>query len=691
MFRNKVLIRAAAADSDSSSSPALPPFRLRQLSLSAPAPIPALDLEILCCRLSRRHRVACLPQPPADALLVFQGCQSREAAEAVSEIAAAFPGASVGEEEALECSGELIAKAVGCDLRSMMLEHGWRCLGESIYVDSKFDQNQERTDLCAVKVEVRLGTNDDFEFVVSPDAFRYTTHKISDVASSNMMETFQHNNEVVLDIFNIRTACTTLPALQEGHVIGYRKMLPSECCLDKFMELCLFKHGLDTNYDYHVAVKLTYGASLETKWWPSSLVLQGPGLQPALKSVRVSKAMSALQSFVELLKAWSFFGHNKLIIKEQVLLNCSSTLPAWDKAASNLTFHSSKNDNIEDLDSGHSNIMSKGQSFILDFRTPKPAVLCSLRAKLLNTEVHKTAHPLGDNYTLSCVNPINDGFQSQLVAPNSSYKSHVPLLKPSFSRSKSAEKRKLRYSSEHPDADNSNKSSHLDAVANHANLVSSSSAILHMPVIQVSENLGRNHAELLKDRSRGGGITKDQQDYLETKLDSRRKSKDYTPSIQEVTKAIPDIEKDVLTAKVVNTKLNSVVAKDEVTAEAKRKAKQDLDKNVLTAVTKQKTMPEIVKNEFATKVRDNQNDDLKKKVTKSRAKAVDKDILNSKRTKSKPDVASDELIAKVIDHHRRGELRLLTVADLKSFLGAKKSKVGGTKEVLIQRVTELLA
>lgn len=78
-----------------------------------------------------------------------------------------------------------------------------------------------------------------------------------------------------------------------------------------------------------------------------------------------------------------------------------------------------------------------------------------------------------------------------------------------------------------------------------------------------------------------------------------------------MTKAIPDIEKDVLTAKVVNTKLNSVVAKDEVTAEAKRKAKQDLDKNVLTAVTKQKTMPEIVKNEFATKVI-NQNSYCKK-------------------------------------------------------------------------------
>jgi len=176
-------------------------------------------------------------------------------------------------------------------------------------------------------------------------------------------------------------------------------------------------------------------------------------------------------------------------------------------------------------------------------------------------------------------------------------------------------------------------------------------------------------------------------------LDSRRKSKGYTPtpSIQEVTKAIPDIEKYVLTTKVMNTKLNSVDAKDEVTAEAKRKEKQDLDKNTLTAVTKQKIVPEVVKNEFAIKARDNQNDDLKKKGSKSRAKAVDKDLLNSTRTKAKPDVASEELIAKVIDHHRRGELRLLTVADLKCFLGAKKAKVGGTKEVLIQRVTELLA
>ena len=34
------------------------------------------------------------------------------------------------------------------------------------------------------------------------------------------MEMFQHSNEVVLDINNFLTVCTTLPALQEGHVIG---------------------------------------------------------------------------------------------------------------------------------------------------------------------------------------------------------------------------------------------------------------------------------------------------------------------------------------------------------------------------------------------------------------------------------------------------------------------------------------
>lgn len=46
-------------------------------------------------------------------------------------------------------------------------------------------------------------------------------------------------------------------------------------------------------------------------------------------------------------------------------------------------------------------------------------------------------------------------------------------------------------------------------------------------------------------------------------------------------------------------------------------------------------------------MRDDQNDGLNKKVTKAKAKTVDKDLSNSTRTKAKPDVANDELIAKV--------------------------------------------
>ena len=71
-----------------------------------------------------------------------------------------------------------------------------------------------------------------------------------------------------------------------------------------------------------------------------------------------------------------------------------------------------------------------------------------------------------------------------------------------------------------------------------------------------------------------------------------------------MTKPTPDIEKGVLTMKVINPMLKSVVPKDDLIAEAKRKGKRDLDKNVMTAATEHKTMPEVVKNEFAIKVID---------------------------------------------------------------------------------------
>ncbi|KAK3123296.1 hypothetical protein QOZ80_8AG0628150 [Eleusine coracana subsp. coracana] len=667
MFRNKVLVRATA--STSSSAP-LPPFLLRQLSLPAVVPIPALDLEILCSRLSRRYRLACLPQAPADALLVYQRCQSHEAAAAVSEVMAAFPGASVGEVEELACSGELVAKAVGCELRSLMLEHGWRCLGETIFVCSTFAESEERTDLCAVNVNVRLGGNDDFEFVVSPDAFRFAAHKISGAASCYMMETFHPKKDVVFDNCSFRTGCTILPTLQEGHVIGYSKILPSEQCLDKFMELCSLKHGLDTSYNYYVAVKLSYGTSLEPQWLPSSLVLQGSGLQPALKSVRASKAMSSLGSFAKLLNAWNFFGQNQLEIKEQLLLNCTTTQPTWDKTQHILMQRTANINSSKDP-----SFVATDPSFALDFRTPKPATFSLLSVKSLDTKDHKIDH--------CAASPIKYGCQSRWPAlinlgeylePFSSipysYAAQVTLFKPSFSRKKTAGKRKLRYSLEHADVDNSNKSSHLDAATSLSSPVSSSSASLSMQVTQVSENQEREHAKLLNTSCQGGGGTATArvlQGYLDKgNMDTRRKIK--------VKKAISDIENDVLSTKVINKNSKVVVTKNEVTAEAKTKVKEDNGKKELTSVTKQKIISNVSKYEVSGKVRDDQNDELNRKVRKAKTGPVNKDLCNSTRANAEAGIANDEFMAKVIDHHRRGELHVLTVADLKCFLGARKAK-----------------
>ncbi|PNT67253.1 hypothetical protein BRADI_3g23105v3 [Brachypodium distachyon] len=596
MFRNKVLVRAIP-----SSAPP-PPFLLRQVSFSAAAP--SLDLDILCCRLSRSHRLACLPQPPTDALVIYQRCQSRAADEVVSKIAAAFPIASVGEEEEVVCSGSLVAKAIECGLRCLMLEHGWSFVGESIYVETMFAASEERTDLCALNVEVRSGPNDHFDFIVSPDAFRFTAHKISDIASSSMMETFEHSKEVSLDGCNLQTACAILPTLKECHVIAFSKSLPPGHSLDKFIEFCSIKHGLETNYSYHAAVKLTHGDSWEKQWLPSSFILQGSALQPALKSVRALKAMSSLRSFIEFLKAWNFFGQHQLVIKEQLILNCATTLPSWKKA---ITVHTARADYSEDF-------------------------------------------------------------------------AHVALLKPSFSRPKRADTNNTRhFSVESSDADSLNKLSDTSlpksslrcfTKATHANPVNSSSASNIKQVIQevqeghqggdharnfkASEYLKRKHAEFLGNSGEGGNV------------------KDYIPDVLQETRSMPDIQEDFLSTKAIQPKSKSMGCKGK-----------------MTATTKLKRKPEVVTNEFNKKVVDHQKDEFSKKITRVKVKA--KDELTSTRTKARLDVDKDELMAKVIDHHKRGELHLLTVAELKGFLSTKKAKVGGSKEVLIQRASELLS
>nr|AAL86498.1 putative DNA binding protein [Oryza sativa Japonica Group] len=616
MFRNKVLVRARAVP----SAPP-PPFILRQLSF--PAAVPALDLDILCCRLSRRHRLACLPQPPSDVLVVYQRCQSCAAAEAVSGIAEAFEGAAVGEEEEVVCSGSLVAKAVECDLRSLMLEHGWRCLGESVYVLSTFADTKERTDQCTVNVEVKLGRNDDIEFAVSPDALRFTTPKFSDFVSSDEMETFENGKEVILDYCNFRTACTTLPTLQEGHVIeevvdrnsptfscvllavflrrsappdsgasvedfyfplitGFSKTLPTGQCLDKFMQLCSLKHDLEADYSHYAAVRFGYESSHEI-WLPCSFVLQGSGLQPAPKSSRASRAMCALQSFMGLLNAWNFFGQNQLVIKEQLLLNSTATLPTWDKAMS-----SARTNNSEDLRLVHTNILTNDQSLAL---------------------------------------------------------AQVALLKPSFSRGKSEQGHKRKHSSEHSDADNSDKLRHTSLT--NSTLVTFPKASYLNPVSLSNASLSKR-AETLSDPCRFLEVIKESMQslwieivkkYQKLGFCSTKSIKDCIPQVPDETRAIPGVKNDMLSTKVV----------------------------------------------------DNQKDELMKKATKAKGRrVVNSTELTSMNSKTNSDVLNDDIVRKVTDHQKRGELRLLTVADLKCFLSARKVKVGGTKEMLIKRVAELI-
>ncbi|KAM0851733.1 hypothetical protein ACQ4PT_052238 [Festuca glaucescens] len=679
MFRNKVLVRAGP-----SSAPP-PPFLLRQVSFSTD--VPSVDIEILCCRLSRRHRLACLPQPPSDALVVYQRCQSPAAAEVASEIAAAFLDASVGEEEEVVCSGSLVAKAIECGLRCLMLERGWRFVGESIFVESTFAASEERTDLCALNVEVRSGLNDDYEFVVSPDAFRFTALKISDVANSSVMETFQHIEEVSLDGCSPQTACAILPTLQEGHVIGFSKLLPSGQSLDNFTELCSVKHGLETNYSYHAAVKLTRGVFWEKQWLPSPLVLQGSGLQPALKSVRASKAMSSLRFFVELLTAWNFFGQNQLVVKEQLLVSCTTILPTWDKAISKLSVQTATTDNSEDLGLVRTSFMAKDQSLNLDFRTPKPAVFCSSSAK-----VHELARCMDDDGTGNGTRSINHFCPSQPIVLTSSFKSQVTLLKPSFRRSKRANENKTRCSSEQSYADSSNKSSETglpkpshrsSPKASHAKPINSSIAILVNQVIQASVHPKRKHAEFLENSDKGETAKVHQKDCCERRnLDTRKicplhflylfAIKDYTTDVPHDTKLMLDI-KDVLSAKTIETKSKSMVGKDEI-----------------NATTKSKRKPAVVKDELTKKAIDHQKD-VTEKVAKARTVLAKDELTLTAKTKTKPDVNNNESAEKVIDHHKRGEMRLLTVAELKCFLSVKKAKVGGSKEVLIQRATELLS
>ncbi|XP_020089310.1 uncharacterized protein LOC109710911 [Ananas comosus] len=464
MFRNKILIRASPS---SSSNLFLLPLSL-SLSLSAPLPPPtlSLDLETLCWKLSRQWRLACLLQP-SHILLLYQRAQSDAVARVVAELAKALPSIEVGEEEEVK-SESLIAKAVECGLRSIMLDQKWTCVGNNTFVESTFSCSEERSNLCAINVQVQ-SEMDEFVFLLSPDVLRFTRHKISDLLSSKMMERFENKKEVILEESNFLTSCTTLPLLYEGHVIGFNKVAPSGESIDKLMALWSFKHGLRLASDHFIAVQLAYGCGKNMQWLPSSFVLRGSGFAPATQTIRSTKAMNALESFMKVLDAWDFFSQDFLIVKELLsvgnAISSGTKLPTWEKATCNLAYCTGKSNNSNDSRVfTHTSIASKVSCLALDFHTPRPALVnatCDKSVEL--TEIQGSVISLLKNDVEVVANVVN-----RISKPNSTCTCQPPAIKstnlangpdqyrvPSFTTKKRTDV--------HKDVDSPNKLTHADS------------------------------------------------------------------------------------------------------------------------------------------------------------------------------------------------------------------------------------
>nr|CAD1837473.1 unnamed protein product [Ananas comosus var. bracteatus] len=345
MFRNKILIRASPS---SSSNLFLLPL---SLSLSAPLPPPtlSLDLETLCWKLSRQWRLACLLQR-SHILLLYQRAQSDAVARVVAELAEALPSIEVGEEEEVK-SESLIAKAVECGLRSIMLDQKWTCVGNNFFVESTFSCSEERR---------------------------------------------------------------------------FNKVAPSGESIDKLMALWSFKHGLRLASDHFIAVQLAYGCGKNMQWLPSSFVLRGSGFAPATQTIRSTKAMNALESFMKVLDAWDFFSQDFLIVKELLsvgnAISNGTKLSTWEKATCNLAYCTGKSNNSNDSRVfTHTSVASKvsclalgkfmknsvipsfmllssvlycSSYLLLDFHTPRPALVnatCDKSVEL--TEIQGTNGP----------------------------------------------------------------------------------------------------------------------------------------------------------------------------------------------------------------------------------------------------------------------------------------------------------
>ncbi|KAF3332473.1 SAP domain-containing protein [Carex littledalei] len=619
MFKNKILVKATPSPSHSSFF--LLPLSLPSSSCTTGPPL-SVDLEILSWKLSRKLRLACLTQP-FEILVVYQKSQSDLVDRVVSEFLKFDPLIRIGVEEEVK-SVSVIAKAIEIGLRCVMLDNNWTCIGDNTFVKSTFSTSEERSNVYAVNVQVQSGDSDDVIFLVSPDTLRFSRHQISDLMSSKNVDELNNMREVILESFNFSMACTTLPSLSEGYFVGVSKVPPEGESVNNFEDLWSIKHGLTLKSNHYVAVQFLYGGSTNKTWIPSAFVLQGSGLTPAPKTIRVSKAMLAFQSFIKLLEAWDFFGGGSLIAKEQSLIGSGAGTCSWEKITHNLPQCI--------INPG---FICKDPLSALDFRTPKPDIGYSTEKNTLDRNKENSLL-LTDSDSKDASSTINE---AQIgLNDMAAVKSVLPGSK--------------REDAQKAIQDTCQKK-------NETVLVSSPTKC--PPKTQTYTGAARadQNAKSTQCNARSTSVGS----VKPTKKNVATPDNKFTAD----TRIVKKLEKRAWKLE----KQNKVPTKRRIQQSVEWMFKRNT--LILLGVIVQTTSKPVIpcycfaKDEESTEV-----------------------YLTKAKAKPKQSLDKDEVTAKVLNCHKRGQLQSLTVADLKCFLCCKKAKVGGTKEELIRRVTGFL-
>ncbi|XP_020571260.1 uncharacterized protein LOC110018324 [Phalaenopsis equestris] len=380
MFGNKFLVRAHLP------SPSFHPFRLLQLSVSDSSS--SIEIETLCWKLSRRWRLACFHPSPSSVFIIYQRCQNEEAARVVEELAKSMAICKLGEEEEVR-SAILIARAVECWFRSLMMEKSWRCIGESTFVDSTFAVDEEKKYFHALNARVQSEI-DGIVFIVSPDVIWFIRDKITDLVSSWTLQSFHDGNVALVEKDRHFTACVTLPSLHSGHILGLSLLNPVGEKFKLLEELWKFKHGLSLLSDYYVNVHFSYGGQESKTWLPSAFVLRGSGLCPPPQTVRYSMALNALNSFINTIGCLDFFSQGPLKVKQVSSLESPMMQPVWKAVGTSCN----ENKNITD-----ECITSQNLHLTLDFRAQKPAPSFTSANRMLGYDKNAAAVWTSDEIT----------------------------------------------------------------------------------------------------------------------------------------------------------------------------------------------------------------------------------------------------------------------------------------------------